>query len=148
VNPRRSFVSRAAPCKTKTFLSPASSIQEHPSTPTHTHTHTHTHLHTYRQTAVERPPGAFSQVRSWCHAYEERGRPSPSCLLARCWSQTTSCHMDRCVFTICFTICLCISPDLDGNRGITKMCPERPTKGPKTQIRSHGTAGASNHRLP
>jgi hypothetical protein len=47
-----------------------------------------------------------------------------------------------------FTICLCISPDLDGNRGTTKMCPGRPTKGPQTQIRSHRTAGASNHRLP
>jgi hypothetical protein len=33
--------------------------------------------------------------------------------------------------TICFTICLFISPDLDGNRGTRKqMCPERPTKGP------------------
>jgi hypothetical protein len=28
-----------------------------------------------------------------------------------------------------FTICSFISPDLDGNRGTTKMCPERPTKG-------------------
>jgi hypothetical protein len=49
---------------------------------------------------------------------------------------------------ICFTICLCISPDLDGNRGTTKMCPERQTKGSETQIRSHSTAGSSNHRLP
>jgi hypothetical protein len=31
-------------------------------------------------------------------------------------------------YEVCFTICLCISPDLDGNRGTTKMCPERPTK--------------------
>jgi hypothetical protein len=29
---------------------------------------------------------------------------------------------------LCFTICLFICPDLDGNRGTTKMCPERPTK--------------------
>jgi hypothetical protein len=55
-------------------------------------------------------------------------------------------------FTTCFTTCLekflavihtesrdmfvsryvCVySPDLDGNRGITKMCPGRPTKGPR-----------------
>jgi hypothetical protein len=26
------------------------------------------------------------------------------------------------VLTICFTICLCISPDLDGNRGIKMFC--------------------------
>jgi hypothetical protein len=55
----------------------------------------------------------------------------------------------RC-FTICFTICLCISPDFDGNRGTKNetLCPERPTKGPETQIRSHRTAGAFKHRLP
>jgi hypothetical protein len=29
---------------------------------------------------------------------------------------------------ICFTICLCISPDLDGSRGTTKMCPEKHTR--------------------
>jgi len=40
-------------------------------------------------------------------------------------------------FTICFTIPVCLCPDLDGNRGTTKMCPERPAKGPETQIRSH-----------
>jgi hypothetical protein len=48
-------------------------------------------------------------------------------------------------WTICFTICLCISPDLDGKRGTKKetLGPERPIKDPKTQIRSHRTAGAS-----
>ena len=31
-------------------------------------------------------------------------------------------------FTICFTICLCVSPDLDGNWGTKNetMCPDRP----------------------
>jgi hypothetical protein len=56
------------------------------------------------------------------------------------------------VCLICFTICLFISPDLDGNRGtstiITKMCPERPTKGPETQIRSHRLTFSSKYRLP
>jgi hypothetical protein len=33
----------------------------------------------------------------------------------------------RQVFTISFVANLCISPDLDGNRGTTKMCPGRPT---------------------
>jgi hypothetical protein len=50
-------------------------------------------------------------------------------------------------FTICFTICLCISPDLDGYQGTKNetMCPERPTKGPETQIRSHRTANVPRH---
>jgi hypothetical protein len=49
-------------------------------------------------------------------------------------------------FTMCFTICSCISPDLDGNRGTTKMCPERPVlvcsdldgyRAPKMKHRPH-----------
>jgi hypothetical protein len=30
--------------------------------------------------------------------------------------------------TICFTICLCIGPDLDGNQGTTKMCDRSVTR--------------------
>ena len=38
-----------------------------------------------------------------------------------------------------------VGSDLDGNRGTKNetLCPERPTEGPQTQIRSHSTAGAS-----
>jgi hypothetical protein len=51
---------------------------------------------------------------------------------------------------ICFTMCLCISPDLDGYQGTENetLSPERPTKGPETQSRSDSTAGAFKHRLP
>jgi hypothetical protein len=53
------------------------------------------------------------------------------------------CSRCVCVLVrICFTICLFISPDLDGNRGTTKMCPERPTKD------LDGNRGTKNEAIP
>jgi hypothetical protein len=47
---------------------------------------------------------------------------------------------DMFVSRLCFTICLCISPDLDGNRGTKNdaLCPERPTKGPERLVNLPG----------
>jgi hypothetical protein len=48
---------------------------------------------------------------------------------------------------VCFTICLCTgitgSPNFNGYQGTKNqtLSPERPTKGPETQIRSHSPAG-------
>jgi hypothetical protein len=52
-------------------------------------------------------------------------------LIVILWSDMFSLDTFHDMLTICFTICqsLCMSPDLDGSRGTTKMCPERPTKG-------------------
>jgi hypothetical protein len=62
----------------------------------------------------------------------------------------TNNNSEQSCFTVCFTVCFFISPDLDGNQGTKNetMCPERPTEGPETQIRSHSAARASKHRLP
>ena len=50
--------------------------------------------------------------------------------------------------TICFTICLFISPDLDGYRAPQKALTLQDPQGLETQIRSHRVMFASKYRLP
>ena len=57
---------------------------------------------------------------------------------------------DMFVQTVCFTICLFISPDLDRRRAPKKWIinPERPRTDLKSRIRSHRATLASKYGLP
>jgi hypothetical protein len=97
----------------KVVFSPGPPIQ--PQTYTSFHLLQHHFFLSLPRPSLERTVDARGVRRIWIYA-----------------AQRTTNHGRDHPFVACHTICLRISPDLDGNRGTRNetLCPERPTKGP------------------